>query len=69
MGTDNKSNLVIIYTVDSGQIRLPVTAEDIYTNGTIDRKKVITLAASNEVDNNRSILNPVVVDLDKNIIL
>lgn len=71
MKLSNKDDLVIVYTIESGnsrQVKLPVRVEDIYTNGVIDREKVSALAASNEVENNRAVLNPFVIDLKGNII-
>lgn len=71
MKLSNKDDLVIVYTIESGdskQVKLPVQVEDVYTNGVIDRKKVSILAASNEAKNNRAILSPFVIDLKGNII-
>ena len=73
MKNDDKSSLLIVYTAfsddsDSEQITLPIKVEDIYEDGVIDRTKVISRAASNEAKNNRSVLNPVVMDLNGKVI-
>lgn len=65
MTLDIQENLTIVYTTEIGepkQVKLPVQAGDIYVDGVIDRKKVCMLAASNEVENNRAVLDPFVID-------
>lgn len=73
MSNETNSELVIVYmtesnTAESEKVKLLVQAADIRTDGLIDRSKVLRLAASNEVENNRAVLDPFVVDLNGNII-
>ena len=64
MNIENELKLKIAYKTDVGDKTMLVNAEDICTNGVIDESKVISIAASNEVENNLAILNPVVLDVN-----
>lgn len=64
MNIENELKLKIAYKTDVGDKIMLVSAEDICTNGVIDESKVISIAASNEVENNLAILNPVVLDVN-----
>lgn len=73
MNDETNSELMIVYmtesnTAESEKVKLLVQAADIRTDGVIDRSKVLRLAASNEVENNRAVLNPFVADLNGNIV-
>lgn len=73
MGNEKNNELVIVYTAESDiaeseRMKLLVQAVDISTDGVIDRSKVISLAASNEVKNNRAVISPFVTDSNGNII-
>lgn len=64
MNIENELKLKIAYKTDVGDKIMLLSAEDICTNGVIDESKVISIAASNEVENNLAILNPVVLDVN-----
>lgn len=67
MSITNNNDIFIQYTIEgSGEVKiLPVKVEDIYEDGVINRSKVVSLAASNEVSNGKAVISPIVLDSNR----